>query len=156
MAPSGAGDPKADLAPLVPELTCSDFTASLAFYVDTLGFRVHYARPEEQFAYLEREGAQIMIEQPLDRAWITGPLEQPYGRGINLQIGVTDAEALYARCRSAGTPIFMEMEEAWYRRGNVLLGCRQFLVLDPDGYLLRLQQDIGTRPIEGARPQGET
>ena len=135
-----------DLATLVPELVVSDFARSLAFYVDVLGFRLLYGRPEERFAYLEREGAQIMIEQPTDRVWITGPLESPYGRGINLQIGCADATALRDRCTVHGIAPFMDLEDAWYRRDAILLGCRQFLVQDPDGYLLRFSQDIGTKP----------
>lgn len=135
-----------DLAPLVPELTVSEFAKSLAFYTDVLGFRLLYGRPEERFAYLEREGAQIMIEQPVDRAWITGKLETPYGRGINLQVACTDATALRDRCLASGCTLYMNLEEAWYRRDTILLGCRQFLIQDPDGYLLRFSQDIGTRP----------
>ena len=54
-----------------------------------LGFTALYARPEERFAFLEREGAQIMIEQTVDpaRTWLTGELTAPYGRGVNFQIG---------------------------------------------------------------------
>lgn len=137
---------RSDLASLVPELTVSDFAQSFAFYTDILGFRMLYGRPEERFAYLEREGAQIMIEQPADRAWITGKLEAPYGRGLNLQIACSDATALRDRCLGAGLTLYMDLEDAWYRRDAVLLGCRQFLVQDPDGYLLRFSQDIGTRP----------
>ena len=105
----------ADLAALVPELVVSDFERSLAFYTGVLGFRLLYGRPEERFAYLECEGAQIMIEQPTDRTWITGPLEAPFGRGINLQIACSDAAALRDRCRDAGIALYMEIEDAWYR-----------------------------------------
>ncbi len=139
-------DDRSDLAPLVPELTVSDFAVSFAFYTDILGFRRLYGRPEERFAYLEREGAQLMIEQPVDRAWITGKLDHPFGRGINLQIACRDATALHDRCVSHGLALYMDLEDAWYRRDAVLLGCRQFLIQDPDGYLLRFSQDIGTRP----------
>jgi hypothetical protein len=41
------------------------------------------------------------------------------------------------------------MEEKWYRREALLLGVRQFIVLDPDGYLLRLSQSLGTKPVSG-------
>lgn len=140
---------RADLSLLVPELVVTDFAASLAFYRDILGFAVLYTRPQERFAYLDREGAQIMIEQPVDRSWLTGALERPFGRGINLQIAVADASALHNRCLSRGVAIFMPIEEAWYRRGDVLLGCRQFLIQDPDGYLLRFSEDIGSRPAQG-------
>ena len=50
------------------------------------------------------------------------------------------------RITEAGWPIFVEPEEKWYRAGDVEIGVRQFLIQDPDGYLLRLQQEIGERP----------
>jgi catechol 2,3-dioxygenase-like lactoylglutathione lyase family enzyme len=134
--------------PLIPELYCSDFQRSLKFYTDILGFRLAYARPEERFAFLEREGAQLMIEQSTNpaRTWLTGELSPPYGRGINFQIAVSDVDALYAAVQTNGARIFLPMEEKWYRRDATLLGNRQFLVLDPDGYLLRFFQDLGVRP----------
>ena len=133
-------------ARLVPELCCSDFEASLQFYTEVLGFRVLYARPEERFAYLEREGAELMIEQPTARAFVAGELSYPYGRGMNLQIEVSDVESLYERVKGSGSKIYLQLEDRWYRRDDVLLGNRQFVVLDPDGYLLRFFEDIGQRP----------
>jgi hypothetical protein len=41
---------------LVPELICSDYEASLGFYVQRLGFRVLYARGEDRFAFLNGKG----------------------------------------------------------------------------------------------------
>jgi hypothetical protein len=110
------------------------------------GFSVLYARPEERFAYLDREGAQIMIEQPTKRAFVAGELAYPYGRGINLQIEVSDVAPLYAQVQAAGAVIYLELEDRWYRRDLTLLGNRQFVVHDPDGYLLRFFQDLGERP----------
>jgi hypothetical protein len=46
-----------------------------------------------------------------------------------------------------GSTIFLSLEEKWYRRGDMLLGCRQFIVQDPDGYLLRLSRSIGSKPV---------
>jgi hypothetical protein len=37
------------------------------------------------------------------------------------------------------------MEEKWYRMNDSKVGNRQFIVLDPDGYLLRFVQDLGER-----------
>ena len=34
------------------------------------------------------------------------------------------------------------MEEHWYRKENILMGCREFLVQDSNGYLLRFSQDL--------------
>lgn len=134
-------------AKLVPELLCSDTARSIAFYRDVLGFEILYDRPEEGFAYLNLGGAQIMLEKESDY-WFTGKLERPYGRGINFEIEVTDADALCRRVKAAAVPLFREIEERWYRREDEEVGNRQFLVQDPDGYLLRFAQDLGTRPLK--------
>jgi catechol 2,3-dioxygenase-like lactoylglutathione lyase family enzyme len=133
---------------LVPELYCSDFGRSLRFYVDVAGFEVCYQRVEDRFAFLERDGAQLMIEQATDsaRTWLAAPLQHPFGRGINLQIAVDDVDVLHAACVAAGARVLVPMEEKWYRRDDELLGNRQFVVLDPDGYLLRFFRDLGRRP----------
>jgi len=131
---------------LVPELYCSDLERSVAFYVGVLGFTVAYERPEERFVYLQREGAQLMLEQPTGRTFLAADLEHPYGRGINLQIEVTDVASLYAAVQAAAWPVFLQLETRWYRRDEVLLGNRQFVVQDPDGYLLRFFEDLGSRP----------
>lgn len=140
------------LNPLVPELQVSDFDHSLAFYRDVLGFEILYMRGEERFAFLNREGAQLMIEQPVDpeRIWNTAELAPPFGRGINFQIRVGDVDALHASLEAHGVPFFLPMEEKWYRRDDELLGNRQFLAQDPDGYLLRFYQDLGAKPVTRA------
>jgi len=140
---------KPDMARLVPELAVSSFARSLAFYTEICGFSVLYARPEERFAYLDRKGAQIMIEehgQEGVRSWTADTLAYPYGRGMNLEIRVDAVAALYDTCRAAGARIFLEMEEKWYRRDDIFLGVRQFIVLDPDGYLLRFSESLGEKP----------
>ena len=137
-------------AKVVPELLVSDFAASLGFYTRIIGFTVRYDRPVEKFAYLDLDGAELMIEQETD-FWLTGPREKPYGRGINLQIEVGNLDGIVARLSKAGIPLFRPVEEAWYRAGELYSGNRQFLVQDPDGYLLRFFQDLGTtdRPDSG-------
>jgi hypothetical protein len=40
------------------------------------------------------------------------------------------------------------METRWYRIGRIERGNRQFVVADPDGYLLRFFEDLGERPGE--------
>jgi catechol 2,3-dioxygenase-like lactoylglutathione lyase family enzyme len=133
---------------IVPELYCSDFQRSLTFYVEVLGFSVRYSRPEERFAYLDLDGAELMIEQTTDpsRIFITDELRYPFGRGMNLQIQVKDADILYKRVLAVGNPIFLPIEDRWYRRAEEEDGNRQFVVVDPDGYLLRFWHDLGTRP----------
>jgi catechol 2,3-dioxygenase-like lactoylglutathione lyase family enzyme len=133
-------------APLVPELLVTDLDRALAFYVDGCGFRLRFARPEDGFAYLERGGAQIMLEEIAEGAWATGPLDPPLGRGMNLQIEVQDLAALQARLTAAGVTPFRGPETAWYRAGDTLHGQAEMLVQDPDGYLLRFVQVLGERP----------
>jgi catechol 2,3-dioxygenase-like lactoylglutathione lyase family enzyme len=134
-------------ARLVPELICSDFQRSFRFYTEVLGFTVRWSRPEERFAYLEREGAELMIEQPIGRSFLAGELEHPYGRGMNLQIRVDDIASLYAAVQVSGAPILLPLEDKWYRVNDKLAGNRQFIVQDPDGYLLRFFEGIGQRPL---------
>jgi catechol 2,3-dioxygenase-like lactoylglutathione lyase family enzyme len=126
---------------LVPELEVSDFSKSLEFYVDVIGFSVLYDRPERPFAFLGLGSAQLMIEH--GGSWITGLLERPFGRGINFQIDVPDVSTLKARLVKAGWPLFRDVEDVWYRRGTEYVGARELVVQDPDGYLLRFSQKLG-------------
>ena len=130
---------------LTPELDVSDFAASLRFYVDVVGFRVLYERRDEAFAMLEREGARLMIEAAVGpgRRFASAPLEQPYGRGVNFQIRVSDARTLYAHIGDAGVARLVLLEEKWYDIAGDRKGNRQFVVADPDGYLLRFFEDLG-------------
>lgn len=138
---------------LVPELNVDSLEASLRFWRDLLGFRVLYARPEQGFAAIERDGIEFMLEEydsgPDERRgiWTTGSRERPYGRGINFEITIAEVAPLLERLTDAGWPIFFGPEERWYRVGSEETGVRQFLVQDPDGYLLRLSQSIGRRPL---------
>ena len=135
---------------LVPELDVSDLDRSLAFYVDLLGFSVLWARPEERFAYLGRDGAELMLEEAggPGRRFRMAPLEHPFGRGVNIQILVSGVDALCARIRAAEHALVIPLEERWYRVGGELAGNRQFVVADPDGYLLRFFSDLGRKPTE--------
>ena len=141
---------------LVPELVVTDLAASLRFWRDILGFEILYDRPEEGFAKVVRDGVAFMLDAhdagPGARVgiWDTGPLERPFGRGINFEIDVDDLDPLTAALARAGWPLFFAPEERWYRAGAEEIGVRQFLVQDPDGYLLRFSQSLGRRP----RPAG--
>lgn len=132
---------------LVPELIVSDLQQSLSFYCDVLGFKVEYERAEDKFAFLSFGRSQIMLEQDWhsESPWRVEPLEPPYGRGMNLSIECPDALALVAALQAAGWPLRQAPEERWYRSDDRHVGQRNFLVLDPDGYLLRFAEDIGTK-----------
>lgn len=132
---------------LVPELMVTDLNASLEFWVSWVGFTVAYQRLEEGFAYLDLNGAQVMLEQidPRANQWQTAALDLPLGRGMNLQIDVAAVGPVIERLDAVAYPVFKPCEDVWYRAGEVEVGQREFLVQDPDGYLVRLVERLGER-----------
>jgi catechol 2,3-dioxygenase-like lactoylglutathione lyase family enzyme len=133
---------------LVPELSVTDLDASLNFY-RTVGFQVRFVRTSPPFAYLVLGDAQIMLEQAHSEGWVVGPLERPFGRGINLQIEVDNVQSTRAALTSLGLQVFREPSDSWYQVSGALEeGQRELLVQDPDGYLLRFVQPLGRRSIE--------
>jgi len=137
---------------LVPELMVTDLNRSLEFWVGCLGFTVAYQRQEDGFAYLDLDGAQVMLEQvdPHANQWLTGALERPFGRGMNLQIDVVAVHPVIQRLERAAQPVFKASKDVWYRAGEVEVGQREFLVQDPDGYLVRLVERLGERVVAHA------
>jgi catechol 2,3-dioxygenase-like lactoylglutathione lyase family enzyme len=132
---------------LIPELAVVSIAESRRFYCDVLGFSIAYERSEEGFAFLELGEVQLMLDQigsgrTFDR---DGPLRRPLGRGLNLQICVESVESLLGRLQRSGWPLYLPLEDRWYRTGEAEVGNRQVVVADPDGYLLRFAQDLGSR-----------
>lgn len=117
-------------ATLVPELKVTNLGASLRFWRDLLGFSVRYGRPEEGFAFLDLNGAQIMLDQrgggPPERRgiWETAAMDHPFGRGINFEIQVAGLNDLLQRVRAAGVAIYFGPEERWYRVNSSEVGVR--------------------------------
>lgn len=129
--------------PLTPELYVRSIKNSLDFYTKLLGFSIIFERPEDGFATIKLDGAVIMldqIEEPAanDDPWVTARLEYPLGRGVNFQITVTDLDGIYSDLIKRRYPIQLPLEQKSYRVGDEFLTVRQFMILDPDGYLLRL------------------
>ncbi|MEO1659439.1 MAG: VOC family protein [Pseudomonadota bacterium] len=125
---------------LIPELYVSDLKISLSFYCDTLGFEVAYLRAEEKFACLCRGEATLMLEEPVGRTWLAAALQRPFGRGLNLQISVANVASLFASCQAAEAEILAPLETRTYRRRDDKVSQTQFVVQDPDGYLIRLAE----------------
>jgi predicted enzyme related to lactoylglutathione lyase len=123
----------------VPELMVDHFEESLSFYL-SLGFQIDFDRRESNFAYLSYQGAQIMIDQRHGSAWETADMVRPYGRGINLQIETDNIDQLIARVTDMHIPFYQERTEKWRRIGAEKHGWVEFLIQDPDGYLLRFLQ----------------
>ncbi|MER3483292.1 MAG: aldoketomutase [Meiothermus sp.] len=131
---------------LVPELTLSNVEKSLEFY-QLLGFRVEYHRLKRGFVFLSRERAQLMLEQFQPRGWNVAELKRPFGRGINFQIQVSNIEPLLEALNTVNHPLYRLKQERWRRVGAEEVAEVEFLVQDPDGYLLRFSQYLGKRPF---------
>ena len=72
---------------------------------------------------------------------------------MNLQIEVPDVDHLHAQALRAGATIYIPLEERWYRRGDEEAGLRQFVVIDPNGFLLRFFTSLGRRRSLNSRDQ---
>lgn len=120
---------------LIPELSVKNIEKSIQFYT-SIGFKIVYERKENKFCFLQLEENQIMIEQINDN-WNTGKLEYPFGRGINISMSVKDVEYLYKKILTIGIEIFKELEVHKYKADDVVYEDKEFLIQDPDGYLLR-------------------
>jgi len=131
--------------PMVPELMVSDFEHSLDFYTRLLGFSIRIRRDNPDFVYLEQGQAQLMLEQVTEGAWLTGDLNTPFGRGINFQIELPDIDPLLTHLSGNQVSLYRDVKEIWYDIGDKLSGEREFLVQDPDGYLLRFTQHLGEK-----------
>ena len=120
---------------LIPELSVSNIDISKKFYLD-LGFKIRDERKENKFCFLQLEGNQIMIEENNDN-WNTGKLEHPYGRGINLSMTVSNIEKMYEILKEKNIKFFLDLEIHEYRIDDKISYDKEFLIQDPDGYLLR-------------------
>jgi len=133
--------------PLLPELYVADFKKSLHFYVDILGFKVEYQRQNPNFAFLSYQGSQLMIQELQVGEKQAEKLEYPFGRGINFQIETDNVQIIINSLSKHNYSLKKGMKDSWYRENNILHGCREILVTDPDGYLLRFSEDIGEKPV---------
>ncbi|MBX4262100.1 VOC family protein [Clostridium estertheticum] len=132
---------------LIPELSVSDINRSLNFYLNILFFKLEYQRKTDKFALISLNDSQIMIEE-INGFWESGILEYPFGRGINFQISVENIDELYENIKNHEYKIKIEMQENWYKANDILIGQKEFLIMDPDGYLLRFAENLGERECE--------
>lgn len=120
---------------LIPELSVSNIENSIKFYT-SIGFEIIYERKEDKFCFLQLEENQIMIEQINDN-WNTGVLEYPFGRGINISMSINDIDEYYNKIINNKIKIFKELKVNKYQVNDVLYEDKEFLIQDPNGYLLR-------------------
>lgn len=132
---------------MIPELSVTNLEKSIRFY-KTVGFKIEYERPENKFAFLSLREIQFMLQEITNNdKWELAPLTYPFGNGINFQLEVENVDKIYNDLKENNYNIAFEIEENWYRHDNKLLGNREFLVQDPDGYLLRFSEDLGEKEV---------
>lgn len=120
------------------ELFVGDMDAAIAFYSEVLGFELD--RRESGYASLRR-GAVILGLGPVSKL----PVEGGYftrdvaglrrGLGVEIVLEVDDLDAYHARVLASGHPIFEPLRERPW-------GLRDFRVVDPDGYYLRITSRV--------------
>ena len=120
---------------LIPELSVTDIEKSKEFYLN-LGFKVMYERKEDKFCFLYLEDNQIMIEEINDN-WNVGEMKYPFGNGINISMTVSDIDSFYEKIISKKIVLFRKIKTSKYRVDDIIYEDKEFLLQDPDGYLLR-------------------
>ena len=131
----------------IPELSVTNLENSLNFY-KIAGFKVEYDRPENKFAFICLGEIQFMLQEISDTdKWGVAPLSYPFGNGINFQLEVENLYEIYSSFKNSNYKITFDIEENWYRQDNKLLGNKEFLIQDPDGYLLRFSEDLGEKEV---------
>ena len=132
---------------IIPELSVTNLEKSLKFY-KTAGFKIEYDRPENKFAFISLGEIQFMLQQISDNdKWDIAPITYPFGNGINFQLEVDNLDEIYNNFKNFNYKITFDIEENWYRQDNSLLGNKEFLIQDPDGYLLRFSEDLGEKDV---------
>jgi catechol 2,3-dioxygenase-like lactoylglutathione lyase family enzyme len=119
-------------------LAVADVERSLTFYRDLVGFEVEATYDDPPYATLVLAGARLSLAEQghaaEDRPGVamTAP-EDPAQTNVVLVVEVEDARAVYAELETKGARFLAEpYEPPWG-------GCRFFCV-DPDGYLVEIEQ----------------
>lgn len=120
---------------LIPELSVTNIEKSKEFYLN-LGFKIMYERKEDKFCFLYLEDNQIMIEE-INNNWNVGEMKYPFGNGINISMTVSDIDSFYERIISKRIVLFRKIKTSKYRVDDIIYEDKEFLLQDPDGYLLR-------------------
>ena len=120
---------------LIPELSVSDIENSKQFY-ENIGFKVIYERKENKFCFIQLEENQIMIEE-INGNWNVGELKYPYGNGIASSEKPLLFRKLYNSLKNKNIKFFIDLKISEYKVNNKVYQDKEFLIQDPDGYLLR-------------------
>ena len=124
-------------------LFVADLERSVAFYRDVIG--VPFRLEGDGYVEFATQGAKLGLYDRNRLDELTGhdpePPDRPGGEVVFL-VGDVDAEA--ARLRAAGATVLSgPVDRAW--------GHRTLHVLDPDGFVVELAEEIPRQPFQGRR-----
>ncbi len=132
---SKVGSPAVTLGGVSPILRVTNLDASIAYYVDRLGFRILWRTPG--FASVKRDDAALMLSE--------GDQGNP---GTWLWISTSDVDVLYAELAGRGALLrFPPTNYPW--------DTRECQISDPDGHVLRFGSDLKAGEPMGAWLDGE-
>ena len=119
-------------------LAVSDFEGSLAFYRDLLGLEVKALYDDPPYATLTAAGTRLSLAEhghpSPDRPGVTmAPPADPTKANVVIVLEVSDAQAVYAALESRGARFLAEPY-------NPPWGGSRFFCVDPDGYLVEIEQ----------------
>ena len=119
-------------------LAVDDVDRSVAFYRDRLGFEVDALYDDPPYATLTREGVRLSFAEQghpaEDRPGVAMMAPEDRSRlPVVLVLEVTDAAAIHADLVAEGAEMLAEpFAPPW--------GGLRFFVVDPDGYLVEIEQ----------------
>ena len=113
------------------------YTHLKEFYLNILGFKLEYEREADRFIFLSFEETQLMFEEMHENGWNVAEMSYPFGRGINFSIEVEDVDMIYHKLILNEYPLYRSMILNKYEVNGEYITQKEFLVQDPDGYLLR-------------------
>ncbi len=117
----------------VPFFSVTDITASLAFYVDGLGFTMTRQWTPDgriRWCWLELGGAALMLQEYWRDGRPGGAPDGTLGQGVSVCFLCADALAIYREVRSRGIPA---------SRPFVGNGLWDLALEDPDGYHIHFE-----------------
>ncbi len=83
----------------------------------------------------------MMLEEQHEDGWNTAKMEKPFGRGVNFSIAVDNIEEIYEKLAVNQYPLFRSIMHNRYECNGKYIEQQEFLVQDPDGYLLRFTHE---------------
>ena len=123
---------------LIPELVVSNINISRDFYVNILGFKVEYEREEDKFIFLSLGNIQLMLEEGSKEE--LSQMKYPFGKGINFTFGVDNIDELYLKFKIKMNLLKRDIEIREFRVNDEIIYVKEFSIIDPDGYFIRISE----------------